>query len=100
MTKVRRPVKEKTVPRAKNPPYQQEGLQSSVGGSIWSKKQLNKLAPKLLRTHLLCLRKELGLVRERIQEVKGLGSELDPVLAARKQCLKAGIRMMKACNAC
>ena len=61
---------------------------------------MNKLPPKLARTHLRCLIEALTNVREKIQEAKGLGSEVNPDLVKRRKLLKRVRESMKACNAC
>ena len=98
MTKRRAPMEKVT--SAANPPYQQKRPQAGSGGSIWPKRLLNKLPEILPRTHLLCIMKALASVNEKIQEAKGLGSEVNPALKRRRKLLRRVRESMKACNAC
>ena len=70
------------------------------GGSIWPKKLVNKLPPKLTRAHLACLMKDLASVKEKIQEARGHGSEVDPALRKRRKLLRGARDAMKGCNGC
>ena len=54
----------------------------------------------LRRTHLALIIEALISVKQKIQEAKGLGSEVQPDLKRRRQLLRRARDAMKACNGC